>query len=268
MLTLKNLDYFEDNMEELETTFRYLYRDLNNGAANINYIKERPHGIHASELSSCLRKAQYTYLNAEKRFINTAYWSRILRIGEVVHNVLQEEFTHAFGPKNSKNSVTAETEVNINHNTSEIAKKYNIHGHADVVLTVRDSTYPNRSFKVLVEIKSASQKTFENMKSPKKEHIEQATLYMKCLDIPVGWILYWNKGDQVLSEPVRPFIFTFKQSVWNQTEQNIIEIINKSNLQPIEFLKREEGMHCKFCSYAHLCKPNILLRKKSAPDPF
>lgn len=251
-------------MSSVITTARYIFKDLNDAAANINTPHDRPAGIHASEVASCLRKAQYTYFGAEKKHRSTAYWSRILRMGEATHNLLQDEFRYL----NGNSGLKAEVEVNINPKTSETARKYNVYGHADVVLTVRDCMDSSLDMKILVEIKSISEKGFEELKSPKAEHVQQAMLYMKCLDIPVGWIIYWNKGTQVLSEPEAPFIFPFKESVWNIVENRILKVINSTSFSQQSLLDREEGMHCKFCSYAHLCQPKILFRRKKAEDPF
>jgi CRISPR/Cas system-associated exonuclease Cas4 (RecB family) len=52
---------------------------------------------------------------------------------------------------------------------------------------------------ILIELKSISNEGFlyrKLHKKPKDDHIRQAQIYMRCLDLPSGFVIYENKNNQ------------------------------------------------------------------------
>lgn len=68
-----------------------------------------------------------------------------------------------------------------------------IHGRLDAIITDKTKNY-------IVEIKSASQWTFQKLTAPQKEHMLQILFYMYYTNIPQGFIIYECKDNQTLKQ--------------------------------------------------------------------
>lgn len=217
--------------------------------------RPRPAGIHASEVSKCMRRMAYTITGTERVRKVPAVWYRRLRAGQMSHDMLQEQlaaWAKRIGADHG--TVTFEAEVPIHPGIGGLAAKWNIYSHADGVISLG-------GYKVVVEIKSKSDGEYSKMTKPEVDHVEQAHVYMACLGVQHTWFIYYNKSNQNYTAPEPPYFIDFDPKVWASLEERfekVLATIAEGNLP-----QRTEGIYCEFCSYGHTCEPQYLLRKRS-----
>jgi len=141
--------------------------------------KRKTHCFHPSSLHKSPKDLYYHYLTGEnQRF--SAQTRRIFDNGHAVHDRLQTYL--------QKCGILYAKEVPV-HND-----EYEICGNTDGILLVHNTD-------VVLEIKSMNSLNFYSLtKGPKTEHVLQINIYMFCLDIPLGCLLYECKDNQVLLE--------------------------------------------------------------------
>lgn len=224
---------------------------------------ERPPGIHASEISNCQLKAYHTLCGLEKRKNPNPnpMWQKKFKIGHAIHAMIQGEL-HRMA-KRSNGLLSFADEVPITPYTSAISNWYKIYSSCDGVITLRERDERGRLIDVtrmILEIKSSSPTEYEKLKAPKPEHIEQAHVYMACLDIPFAWILYYNKGNENYTSSRGAFLVKFNHELWDSLTQRIELLMTQAESgtppPPIE------GIWCEWCDYGWNCKPKYLARKQ------
>ncbi len=229
--------------------------------------KERHWGIHASELQ-CARKAVYSLTGTERRGakIDKA-WKRRFKIGHAVHDMFQADFEKLAAKWRLRPGwrVTFEPEVPISPELQEVAAEWLIYSHCDGVFTVRDEQ-DIPLLRIALEMKSMSPGEYEKLREPKPEHLEQATVYMKCLDVPVTWFLYYNKGNQNYTPSHNPTFFVkFNPAVWEGIEKKIINV-HKHNAAG-KLPPRQEGVGCEFCAFSWTCQPAHMKKRSGVHVP-
>lgn len=135
--------------------------------------------FHPSTLHKNAEYLYHAYLNGDN---NQDFEPRLLRIfdnGHGVHDRLQKYL------KDIGMLIGAEVPVE--------NEEYEICGSADGILQLG-------SREGVLEIKSINSNGFYSTHEPKPEHLIQVNVYMFCLDIPRGCILYENKDNQELKE--------------------------------------------------------------------
>lgn len=147
------------------------------------YLQARPkderatHCFHPSSLHKSENYLFEAYLNGDNA---EQFPSRVLRIfdnGTLVHERLQNYLKEI--------GILKQAEVPL-HNA-----EYEIKGHADGIIEIAGQ-------EGVLEIKSINTKGFYSLQEPKTEHILQVNVYMFCLDIPRGVLLYECKDNQEL----------------------------------------------------------------------
>jgi hypothetical protein len=141
--------------------------------------KRRIKCFHPSTLHKNAEYLYYAYINGD----NTQdFEPRLLRIfdnGHGVHDRLQKYLKDI--------GVLIGAEVPVEN------EQYEICGSADGLLQLG-------SREGVLEIKSINSNGFYATHEPKPEHLIQINVYMFCLDVPRGCILYENKDNQELKE--------------------------------------------------------------------
>lgn len=238
---------------------------------------ERPPGIHASEISGCPRRAVYTLTGTEKREKNATHmsmriWKRRFKIGHKVHDMFQTDFErmakksgfHKILGKDYKISFVKEFRIDPTKGMY-YAAKWDIYSHCDGIFVISDAA-GNELIRVALEIKTMSPDEFEKTNKPKPEHIEQAHVYMACIDVPFAWFLYYNKGNQNYTDSSNPsFFITFDKAKWEELEARFEMFHTHAALKTLP--PREEGIVCEFCPYAYTCQPTYLARKQGFHQP-
>ena len=141
--------------------------------------KRRINCFHPSTLHKSPRYLYDAYLNGDN---NQDFEPRLLRIfdnGHGVHERLQKYLKEI--------GVLLEAEVPVEN------VEYEICGTCDGILKLGKR-------EGVLEIKSINSNGFYATHEPKPEHLIQINIYMFCMDIPRGCILYENKDNQRLKE--------------------------------------------------------------------
>jgi CRISPR/Cas system-associated exonuclease Cas4 (RecB family) len=220
-------------------------------------LSKRAPGIHASEISKCYRKAVYTMRGEEKReegnLQERARWQRTFAQGHAIHRMIQSHFTNM--AELSKRTLLFTDEVPISPDKQALAAKWSIHSSCDGIFTFQErdaSTWNyNPYIRVGLEIKSANANQFEALREPKPEHIEQVHVYMAVLDLPVTWVLYYNKNNQNITPATTPWLVRFNAKLWAKLESRFAswhEHLNAGTLPDAM-----PGSHCGFCPYTWTC---------------
>ena len=225
--------------------------------------RDRAPGIHASELSGCVRRMVYCVNDTPAVSTVNRMWRNRFMMGHAVHDMLQRDF-HRWA-RGTGLRVQFLDEVRIAPGKQHLADLFNIHSSCDGVFSLRDNQ-DHEWLRVLLEIKSISDADFAVLREPKLEHIEQAHLYMACLNVPFIWFLYWNKNNQAYTGSHMPgFCIPFDPSVWDGLEQRINQVFHHVGAKTLP--DRTEGAICMFCAWAETCRPPSRYKPKSVAAP-
>jgi len=215
--------------------------------------KERLPGLHASEISGCQRRLVYALRNEEKVVHNEINMKRRFDMGTLVHELVQWEFGEMC--KWLGGSVQFVPEAKISPETSPEAARLNAHSSCDGIFYFYHQGHCY--MRVGLEIKTMSDKEFEKTSAPKEEHYEQTCFYQKMLDLPLMWVLYYNKSNSFTKPCAAPFLFKYNSTLWDHTlEPRILgayQMVSNGQLPA-----KQEGRPCNWCPYGHVCKPAYL----------
>lgn len=207
---------------------------------------KKVNGFHPSYTNQC---ARYWYYLFEGTEVTTSFKPQTYRIfdnGHAVHERL-------YGYLREMNILVAE----------EIPVQYSnppIEGTADGII----DWYGHK----LIELKSISSEGFhyrQLYKKPKDEHYRQAQIYMRCLDLPSGYVIYENKNNQEILpiHIVRDDVFIDKLfNKYNKIYTNFLE--KKIPKQPY----KRSSANCSSCDLAALCWGEGDLSKEQDDEPF
>ncbi len=218
----------------------------------------RDPGIHASELS-CPRKVYYTLLGQAKKASVPRKWKQRFEHGKAVHTMVQSQFKDM--AKRTGGLITFDAEVKIHGRHQEIAKELHLDSSTDGLFTFRRSLQEDPHLRILFELKTESPDGYSDIKKPKPEHVEQVHLYMRALDVPLCWIMYFNKGDQNNTTSYHPWLLAYDENVWRRIEAKCRQILRMAELRTPP--DRVEGIVCEFCPYRDkdVCAPAYLARR-------
>lgn len=223
--------------------------------------KLRAPGIHASETSGCQRKVVYSLLAYDRIDKISKNWRQRFQMGHAAHGFIQRDF-HAMADQ-SGGKILFEDEVNIAPGIGlPLADEWFINSHCDGVFTFRDYKDGPDRLRVVLEIKTEANDGYAALRAPKEAHIEQAHIYMACLDVPLTWFLYLNKNNQNNTPSIDPFLIKFDPKIWESLVERFRiahEFAERDELPP-----RMESMICEFCAFSWTCKPDYLAYKRQA----
>ena len=150
-----------------------------------DYLKTRPMETRATRCfhpSTLHKPPEYllkTYFDGEPEVDHSSQLLRVFDNGHDVHKRIQK-YLRELG-------LLKEIECPVEN------REYEIRGHADGILEIDGK-------KGVLEIKSINSRGFYGLFEPDERHLIQANVYMFCLEIPRGVILYENKDNQGLKE--------------------------------------------------------------------
>ena len=252
-------DYVSNNQDE-----GYSY------TVEVSGGKGRAPGIHASEMSNCLRQVVYSLLNVERKAdSSTSDVNMLMRfaMGTAVHSLVQSDW-HRIAERTrglwtiagvAGCTMTFEDEVEVSPVNGGAAADWDLHSHCDGVFTfwAPDNTMLLR---VGLEIKTASDKVFSKLTKPEKYHLEQTTLYMAALDLPLMWVFYYNKSNSNITTSYAPYLFQFDPKLWETLEMRFAQAHHLANTRQLP--PGTEGMPCGWCPWSYTCQPKILKGKQ------
>src|ERR1700761_2057645 len=142
--------------------------------------RERPPGIHASEISGCPRKAVYSLDGTEKQEKNDTHmsmrvWKRRFKIGHKVHDMFQADFERMAKSKGLLKHPKLKGGYKIDFikefpidptKGMYYASKWEIYSHCDGIFVIKDNE-DNPLIRVALEIKTMSPDDFEKTNKPK-----------------------------------------------------------------------------------------------------
>jgi len=231
-------------------------------------------GIHASEISKCYRQAVYT-MRGEPKVFDTkedtegkAYWRKVLDHGTWLHDMIQTHF-HSMAA-NSNQRITFQDEARLDPNIQPMAAKWNIYSSSDGIFTFHERNQATWNFdptlRVGLEIKSSKSSEFNKLREPKPEHIEQVHVYMAVLDLPLFWVLYFDKDNQNITPATPPWLVRFDHKIWGKLENRFASW--HQNLADGTLPDPMPGSHCGFCGYKTVCNPPDKKTFMPKPRPF
>ncbi len=236
----------------------------------------RQPGIHASELYPCLRKPFYSLSRVEPQKRISKFWLQRFKVGHAIHGLLQHDFKRMakrsqlrqmmrFASKSAEEldlDLFFEDEVTIAPDKQALAKHYQIFSSCDGVFTFADRQNGEPLLRIGLEIKTESPDEYAKLKEPKPEHLRQGHLYMACLDLPLMWFFYTNKGNQNNTNSEAPFLVVWNPLIWQEVEGRM-QIIH-DHVQRGEPPERNEGIFCEFCPWSYTCQPSNI---NTGPKP-
>lgn len=241
--------YFDHIARDQDETYSYRV-DVYGG-------KTRAPGIHASEISKCMKLLVYSILGVERKIdVETVDVNMLMRfrIGTAVHAMIQNDW-HRIAAK-SGGRLHFQDEVKIHPDMGGAALLWNMHSSCDGIITfVDEQNQP--ILRVGLEIKTESDGQFEKLRQPRDDHKEQTTLYMAALDLPLMWVLYYNKSNSNITTSFPPYLYQFDRKLWEQQlEMRFTKAQHYASLQQLP--QGNEGQQCSWCPFSHHCKPSIL----------
>ena len=180
--------------------------------------KGRSSGIHASEMSGkCRRPVWYSLTGVQRQDAKIdPFWKKRFRIGHMYHAMVQDDLRRMC--EKSGGLMSFEREVKINPSLQAIAAQYDIQSSSDGIITFRDFPWGPAVMRIGLEIKTESPDQFKELKTVKEQHQRQTCVYMRCLDVPLLWTMYINKGNQNIVPSKPPYLFTFDFRLWGEIE--------------------------------------------------
>lgn len=220
----------------------------------------RDPGIHASELG-CLRRVYYTLSGETKKAKVPRKWKQRFEHGKALHAMIQAQLKGM--ADSSGGLITFEAEVKVHARYQKIAAELKLDSSTDGVFTFFDRPGGDPVLRVLTEIKTEAPDGWSDLKAPKPEHIEQVHLYMKALDVPLCWFIYFNKGDQNNTTSYAPWLIAYNENIWNKIETKCRTLLQMVGARTVP--ERSEGIWCEFCPYRDksVCNPNYIERRGS-----
>jgi len=220
----------------------------------------RSGGIHASEIHGCERKIVYSILGKPRSSTHIpVVWKKRFEMGHAVHNMLQKQF-HQMA-NDSDGTIEFDDEVRISPERQPMAEKWQIYSSCDGIFTFRENRDAPPTARLGLEIKTISPTSFTKLNKPEPGHVEQAHVYMACLDLPMVWFLYWDKGYQNTTGTNLPaFMVKFDLKVWQKLEEKFDRLHAMAMVHRLP--DRKESMICEFCSYASICQPECWKRSQ------
>ena len=192
---------------------------------------KKVNGFHPSYTNQCKRYWYYMFegVNTEVDFRPQTY--RIFDNGHAVHDRLYKYFREM--------GILVNEEIPVNYSSPPIE------GTADGII--------NWYGEKLIELKSISSEGFhyrQIYKKPKDEHYRQAQIYMECLNLDSGFVIYENKNNQELLP-----IYIEKDQVFIDKLFKKYREIYGSFVQQIipERPYKITSKHCQSCNVRSLC---------------
>ncbi len=229
-------------------------------------MHERKPGIHASELS-CERRVVYSLISAPRSGKFHKRWKQRFKAGHAFHRMFQNDFLRM--ASKSRGLLEFEPEAKIGPEYQEIAALLRLESSADGIFTFRENRYGPAILRLGLEIKTESPDQFDKLQAPKPEHVTQAHLYMKALDLPLMWFLYVNKGNQNNTPSLAPWVIPFDENKWLTIEHTCQKALRAAQEYGAtgQLPERNEAIWCEFCAYRETCGPDILRKKQEYAKP-
>jgi len=221
------------NDPEMELKYQIVQRERAARAALYEPTLRSTFRIEPSSIHQCVRKLWYQLMGTEKHEHIDPGLRRIFDTGHAMHEQLQTYFECMWGRDEFVD------EVNI------MIEDLFLSGHTDGKRTTSQ-------FRFLLEFKTINHDGFTKLGGkPKKEHPQQFHCYMKAEDVPLGFIIYMDKNNSMMSE----FPIIFSQPLWNSLEARCLNAIETDEDGPTS--DPASRFVCATCAYTWTCPQKL-----------
>lgn len=241
---------------EIATSLSTMYEEYLTSDEGDAHLRDP--GIHASELG-CARRVYYTLLGEKKKSKVPLKWKKRFEHGKVVHAMVQQQLGEM--ARRTGGLITFDPEVKIHSRFQKIAAELHLDSSTDGLFEFRRAVGEQPHTRVIFELKTEAPDGYTDLKKPKPEHVEQVHLYMKALDVPVAWIMYYNKGDQNNTASYAPWFIAYDETIWQRIEKKCRVALQMAETRTPP--DRVEGIWCEFCPYRDkdVCGPKYLAQR-------
>jgi hypothetical protein len=233
---------------------------------------KRRAGVHASELVKCKRQVSLCVMETEKREQIDPLMRKRFGVGHALHDLVQKDLIKMAARETARQQMSKvattngwymefEPEVVVAPELQPLAYEYQLTSSCDGVFTFRWEPEGKPFLRVGLEIKTEAPDSFASLSAPKPDHIEQVTIYQACLDLPLIWFFYFNKGNQNNTPSRAPWLIPFNPEIWEKLRLRAADALHHVAMGTLP--DREEGYHCTFCPYSYVCQPLCITRKNT-----
>jgi|13_taG_2_1085334.scaffolds.fasta_scaffold00077_17 CRISPR/Cas system-associated exonuclease Cas4 (RecB family) len=226
--------------------------------------------FHPSQMGSCTRKLWYAACMMSPKHRIDPKLRCTFEHGHAVHDWQQRELGDLLEKLSQHNikldggygtRFDAEFEVSLNDPaySNGVADGLNIKGSADGLIIVQDDF--NEYTRVIYELKTMADASWQKLTKPQAKHIAQATIYARCLDGDVILFQYYNKNSDISK-----FFYVEPDAVAWQNACNQVNTVREALDNGVEVDAEYSMWECKSCGYYYDCKPE--LRQQGDTSPF
>ncbi len=191
--------------------------------------------VHPSSAHRCRLKLYYDVLaEMESEEEISPELQFIFDVGHAIHATIQKSLHRAL-PGGFTEEVTV-----------DLPESFIENGHADGVVEQPDHTY-------VIEIKTISGDGYDKLSKPKEEHILQASIYCRALNVPFMCFLYVNKATGAMKQ----FPMVYDERVYQNWRRDKIEPIEKALETGTEPIADAGKYECSGCGYRENCTQRI-----------
>jgi hypothetical protein len=198
-------------------------------------------------------------------------------VGTAIHLMMQNDF-HAMAKRSAQGQATRlaqnladdmncvlefEDEAKVHPSLQPLAAHYKLYSSADGIFTFRDRDTQEVKLRVGLEIKTESPDEYAKLKDVKAQHLRQGHLYMACLDLPLMWFFYMNKGNQNNTNSKAPYLVAWQPAIWAELEGRFQTILDHAARG--ELPERTPTIVCEFCPWSYTCEPPQTQRQNQRP---
>ena len=201
------------------------------GERNKTELK-RVDGFHPSYTNQCARYWVYLFRGVEVENTFAPQTHRIFDNGHAVHERI-------YSYLRAMNILDSE-EIPVNLDDPPIS------GTADGII--------NFDGKKLIELKSISDAGFAYRRTynkPKDDHVRQAQIYMHCLDLPSGFVIYENKNNQEILPIYIKRDDEFIEKLFKKYRKTYKAFIE--DVLPVRPYKSASSQQCLYCNARDFC---------------
>lgn len=238
-----------------------LYEDHQLAKNDIKQPRDTDGMFHPSQMGGCTRKLWYAATMMIPRHRIDAKLRCCFDHGHVVHDWQQSEIAELLrslsernvkesGPDGLRFDADFEVRLSCPAYGNGVAEDLNIEGRADGLIVVQ--TDREEFGRVIYELKTMADSSWQKLTRPQARHIAQATIYAKCLDASTILFQYYNKN----ADQSKFFWASPDDVAWDNALEQVSEV--RSALSRGEDVPAAYSMwECRTCGYYYDCQPEV-----------
>jgi len=191
--------------------------------------------FHPSELYMCKRRLWYCYAGINDENTIEPSLQEIFDIGHNYHAIVQRKVLKAIP------AAGGEFYSEVPVGGTPLGREWEIQGSADGLIIAP-------TFRMILEIKTISEKGISTLSKPQAPHITQASIYATLLDAPLILFYYISKQNG----RGKQFVVQTEKASFAEVTHTIDYVRNAIARQQIP-QRMTKKYACKTCPFAHTC---------------